>query len=64
MRYALVDLSHGDLLDEFTTQEEAERALTDLVKDDPRAGEDVGVLAHDDAGQVVGELITAPVVHP
>lgn len=56
MRYALVDLTHADLLGEFTTLEEGERALADLVGEDPRAGEDVELVAHDDNGQPMEAL--------
>jgi hypothetical protein len=58
MRYALVDLTHADLLDEYPSLDEGQRALEELVRDEPGAGEHVGLVAHDDQGRPVGEPIT------
>ncbi len=58
MRYALVDLSHADLLGEYATLEEGQRAFEELVRDEPAAADEIGLLAHDDTGQPVGDPIT------
>ncbi len=58
MRYALVDLSRADLLGEYATLEEGRRALEELVRDEPATADEIGLLAHDDDGQPVGDPIT------
>lgn len=58
MRYALIDLAHADLLGEYATLQQGRRALEDLVRDEPAAADEIGLLAHDDNGQPVGEPIT------
>lgn len=48
----------ADLVGEFETRAEAERALDDLVAAEPSAAEEFAVFECDDNGKLVGEAIT------
>jgi hypothetical protein len=50
--------SGADLLGEFDTRAEAERALDEAVAADPSATEELAVVEFDDNGERVGEPIT------
>ncbi len=48
----------ADLVGEFDSREEAERALDEAIAADPSAGDDLAVIEFDDNGERVGEPIT------
>lgn len=50
--------SGGDLVAEFDTREEAERALDDAVGSDSAAANELAVIEFDENGERVGEPIT------
>ena len=50
--------SGADLLGEFDTRAEAERALDEAVAADPSATEEFAVIEFDENGERVGEPIT------
>jgi hypothetical protein len=55
--FVLVD-DHGSPLGEFPTRAEAVRALEELVRADPSAADECGVVELDKAGRRVGEPVT------
>jgi len=50
--------SGADLLGEFDTRGEAERALDEAVAADPAAADELAVIEFDENGERVGEPIT------
>lgn len=50
--------SGADLIGEFGTREEAERALDEAVAADPSAADELAVIEFDENGERVGEPIT------
>lgn len=50
--------SGADLVGEFETRDEAERALDDAVAADPSAAGELAVIEFDENGERVGEPIT------
>jgi hypothetical protein len=50
--------SGADLIGEFNTREQAERALDEAVAADASAAEELAVFAFDETGERVGEPIT------
>ncbi|MDQ3857906.1 MAG: hypothetical protein M3327_05585 [Actinomycetota bacterium] len=53
--------SGADLVGEFETREEAERALDEAVVADPSAADELAVIEFDGNGERVGEPITRAV---
>jgi hypothetical protein len=51
-------LSGADLVGEFDTREEAERALDEAIAADPSAADELAVIEFDENGKRVGEPIT------
>lgn len=50
--------SGADLVGEFDTREQAERALDEAVAVDPSAADELAVIEFDENGERVGEPIT------
>jgi hypothetical protein len=50
--------SGADLVGEFDTQEEAERALDEAIAANPSAADDLAVIEFDENGERVGDPIT------
>ena len=48
----------ADVIGEFETREEAERALDDLIAAEPSAGDEFAVFEFDENGKRVGDPIT------
>jgi hypothetical protein len=56
--FVLMELDHGDVLGEFDSEAAAVAALDRILAAEPKAAEEIGVVAYDDAGEQVGEPIT------
>ena len=58
MTYSIFD-STGNVVDAFTERGAALVCLAGIAQAEPDAADDVYVVAHDDAGNVVGETVYA-----
>lgn len=56
MRYSIF-VGTGNLIDVFDDRDAAVAALTDIVRAEPEAADDVFLVAQDDEGNFVGETV-------
>ncbi len=58
MYFVLLD-STGNLIASYQDEGEAQAALTQLIADDPAAGEDVALMTYDDEGEIAADPVFA-----